>query len=533
MASTINDDGFSILSGPSTNPNIPSPLARASISSADTASRLPESNPSSDDHSYDGILWEKLNGFQIPPPAKRERWSWILSHGYQVECTRTGVIYWVCKPCLTGHVHKVTKYIFTTTGNQKRHLKTHSIYKPGTEDTSNKRQRPLSWVPNDNPERQAIHNTLARSLNKRRFQVAMMRWVVHNNIAFYKVESKYFRAMMLEANSGLDDAGLLPTADTIRSWIIADYEGYKGVVTELLLSVNRLIHFSFDLWRSSNIVSLNGVVCHFLDSNFKLRTFLLSIPELTVKHSGVNIAETVSAIIYEFSLQDRVGYFVSDNAFNNDSCLNALSIEFNFNPTHRRIRCGDHMIQLSAKQVTLGQGADAFEQEVAKSKELVDELLLWRKRGPIGKLHNITISIMHNSERREEFYKIQRDELTTGSEDIIDGSQDRHNLIRDVDTRWNSLLTMCERGYFLRNSIDTYIYAEKMKYQRYLAYTTELNKKRAANKQIKPKAPSSIIADLLSPEEWDTVTKYIEILLPFREATKRLEGRADGGKFYV
>lgn len=67
------------------------------------------------------------------------------------------------------------------------------------------------------------------------------------------------------------------------------------------------------------------------------RTFLLSLPHQQGRHTGANIAETVAETIYHFGLQEKVGFFVTDNASNNDTCIAALAREFNFNSKHRRL----------------------------------------------------------------------------------------------------------------------------------------------------------------------------------------------------
>jgi len=115
---------------------------------------------------------------------------------------------------------------------------------------------------------------------------------------------------MLCAHEGLDQAGCLPTRNTIRDWIIRDWASYKSVIQGLLGLAQGKVNISFDLWSSRNILSLCGIVVHFIDGNGKLRQFLLSIPRLVGSH---NIAADVAAIIPEFDLQNRVGYFVLNN----------------------------------------------------------------------------------------------------------------------------------------------------------------------------------------------------------------------------
>jgi len=58
----------------------------------------------------------------------------------------------------------------------------------------------------------------------------------------------------------------------------------------------------------------------------------------------------------------------------------------------RRLRCLGHVINLAVKAFLFGTEYDAFEQDIESTREkseLLKELNLWRKRGPVGRLHNI------------------------------------------------------------------------------------------------------------------------------------------------
>ena len=332
---------------------------------------------------------------------------------------------------------------------------------------------------------------------------------------------------MTLANNFLDKAGCLPGRTTIRNMIVKEFERFKDDIVKFLNSIDRQIHISLDLWTSGNVLSLNGIIVHFLDQNTKLRNFLLSLAEIKDSHTGENIAESVVAIITKFSIQDRIGYFMTDNASNNDTCIKELAQKFNFDPTQRRLRCAGHILNLAARQIIHGKNAEAFEQAVENPKHLIDELNLWRKKGPIGKIHNITVYIMRSSasQRREQFHKFQQDELHTMQPEKSISEQQHYDLIEDVDTRWNSIYSMCNRAVQLRNPIDAFIIKEESDYRIYL---TNVSRK----KKITPKPKPSICDDFLTPDEWTTVTQYLEILRPFHEATLKLEGKATKGKFF-
>jgi hypothetical protein len=85
------------------------------------------------------------------------------------------------------------------------------------------------------------------------------------------------------------------------------------------------------MWTSQSLLSLCGIVVYFIDNKGSYRTFLLSILKLTRRYIGVNIADGVAAILMEFNISNKIGYFILDNMLNNNTCIEALGKELGFN----------------------------------------------------------------------------------------------------------------------------------------------------------------------------------------------------------
>jgi hypothetical protein len=66
----------------------------------------------------------------------------------------------------------------------------------------------------------------------------------------------------------------------------------------------------------------------------------------------------------EYGIERKIGYFTLDNASNNDTCMQGLGLELNFNRKFRRLRCAGH-ISLMAKQVLSGKESNVFDLEAA------------------------------------------------------------------------------------------------------------------------------------------------------------------------
>ncbi|KJZ68851.1 hypothetical protein HIM_11754 [Hirsutella minnesotensis 3608] len=346
-----------------------------------------DSQLSIDHLGYEGIDWNRLSGFSISKRRKRPRTGWVWEHGFDIEQDGSERRFWLCRTCHRKKSICTHMYDAASTSQANSHMENvHRINRDGPILSQRKRQRTLlDMVDLDcsQPKEQALMNAFVASFEPARFQQLLIRWVACDNIPFHKLESSYFRDLMAYANSAIVESGSLPTHSTVRNWIVRSFDRHKGVVTELLSRSLSRINISFDAWSSRKFVSLLGLTVHFLDDEGKFRTFLLGLPRIEGRHSGENLADRVSEIIHEYGIQDRIGYFVTDNAESNDTCLEDLSVELGFNKQHRRLRCCGHIINLVARAILFGTNADAFEEDCQAEKEIQDDMKLWRSKGPL------------------------------------------------------------------------------------------------------------------------------------------------------
>lgn len=78
------------------------------------------------------------------------------------------------------------------------------------------------------------------------------------------------------------------------------------------------------------------------------------MPALYKRHTGAALADEVADTICAFSLEDKVGYCTLDNAMNNDTAMETLAQEFDFDRHERRIRCAPHFLNLLVKAMMYG-----------------------------------------------------------------------------------------------------------------------------------------------------------------------------------
>ena len=249
-------------------------------------------------------------------------------------------------------------------------------------------------------------------------------------------------------------------------------------------------------------------------------TSLLALPRQKGRHTGYNVAETVSAIIAEYGLQDKLSYFTTDKASANEKTLDYIAREHGFDRDSRWVRCSGHIFNLVGQAALFGTSYEAFETAIEDLTIEEHELLEWRRKGPIGKLHNIVYWVNRSPQRCERLEHLQRQLIAPTRPE---GNRETYELIKDVETRWNSFYYSAKRACYLRTAIDELLAEEHSAYELYC------HRCRTGNRLLVRKPPP-ILKDMLSTDDWSVITRYIDILKPLKDATMQLQGHA-GGRF--
>jgi hypothetical protein len=97
-------------------------------------------------------------------------------------------------------------------------------------------------------------------------------------------------------------------------------------VRKCLVSSRSKINLSFDVWSLPNRLSLLGVVSHWIDYDLKLKTCLLALRPLE-GYQGRDITAVILPVIQSLNIEHKLGAFQMDNTTNNDTALEALTID--------------------------------------------------------------------------------------------------------------------------------------------------------------------------------------------------------------
>jgi hypothetical protein len=407
-----------------------------------TTSRSTSSTPSRVNENID---WSRLHGYIATPRLSKRPKSFIWLHGFKIKDMRTDLEYWLCKICHkqqpfarepTGHLYRCDS---TTTAIKHMEQK-HRINQHGAIPTISPRntQRTIDSFDSLIIDR----NTAIAEFDLAVFKSMLVRLFTVEQLALAKVESQSFRDLLIYLQPVL--RGSIPCRKSLTRYITYAYEQSLETVEIALASAKSKVNLSFDLWTSpGRRLSLLGVVAHYLDGQWKPATVLLALPMMHGSHTGVSIAKQIHAILTHFRISENFGYAITDNASENTACLDHLSELLQTDLDKRRMMCMGHVLNLVAQQCLWGSDVDAFEEELTNVTTEEVELREWRKRGPIGKLHNLIRYAGHSPKRKHLLKTIQKSQYRRLQDSQTADSPPLeplrvYDLILDNMTRWNS-----------------------------------------------------------------------------------------------
>jgi hypothetical protein len=160
--------------------------------------------------------------------------------------------------------------------------------------------------------------------------------------------------MLYYLQPSLEKRGYLPTGNTINNYIRASFFNSVPIIQDIISQSISKIHLSFDIWTSRQQIGFFGIHAHFYTPS-GYQNILLALPRQSSHHTGMALARTLYEKLSSYGVtSDRIGWFVADNASNNDTCLEALSDLLEFEATERRLRCAGHIFNLVAHSILFG-----------------------------------------------------------------------------------------------------------------------------------------------------------------------------------
>jgi hypothetical protein len=139
------------------------------------------------------------------------------------------------------------------------------------------------------------------------------------------VEREEFRDLLDYINS--DVLTWLPRShNTVGKWVKRQYEAHKQRVKRNVAQAQSKIHISCDLWTSTNDLPILVIILHYVDQNGITRRNVAAMKEVDGAHTGENLSVPVLEVIKEWGIQANLGYFMMDNADNNNTMIKSIAL---------------------------------------------------------------------------------------------------------------------------------------------------------------------------------------------------------------
>ncbi|KAJ8375317.1 hypothetical protein SKAU_G00058970 [Synaphobranchus kaupii] len=199
----------------------------------------------------------------------------------------------------------------------------------------------------------------------------------------------------------------LPSRTTVMKRIHQLYGDERTAKEEVLAGACH-VALTGDHWTSVSNKNYLGVTAHLIDSEWKLKSFALTVSKTVTRHYADACAEQFNAVTKEWEIENKVTTIGTDSARNMVAAARQLPFE--------HIPCAAHMLQ---RTITVCLEDSSFDTALAKCRKIVGHF-------------------KHSPASTEELHQQQ---TALG--------QAREPLVQDVSTRWNSTLSMISR--YLRN----------------------------------------------------------------------------------
>ncbi|KAG9388727.1 Dimer-Tnp-hAT domain containing protein [Pyrenophora tritici-repentis] len=438
---------------------------------------------------YDGFNWSRYPKHCKPPTSLSNRASWVYSHSYRIALrSNVAKVTWICHYCY--------KHKFTTVGRgihdvsqspsaPARHLgedkKGHGLKPPSKRTTVAPRKETLLERALQKGCSQAVANELT-NFNIQEFRLAAVTWLVENNLPLSQFESSSFRNMIQLASVEAERA-LWASHNSVSRYVIRLYNYLLPKVVASLSESMSKVHISFDGWTTKGGKrGYLGIVAHYVDSSGELRDLPIALPQLTGAHTGEAMAEVVMAIFKQFEITvGKLGYFVLDNAHNNNTTINTLALQMGFSATERRLRCGPHTLNLIGQMLLWGEEKESYDNEETERVNEAENMATWRGDGPLGVLLAVINYIK-----------------TPQQDQPVNAPTEQHKIkepVKPVVTRWNSYVSCFERAVELQLAVNGYANYHIQKIE------TEDAPLKQATKRLEGRGKSGALEQSLSYED--------------------------------
>ncbi|KAJ3455467.1 hypothetical protein MRS44_016949 [Fusarium solani] len=337
-------------------------------------------------------------------------------------------------------------------------------------------------------------------------RLLLLDWVTYHNLPFRTVDTPRFQRILQYISPVVKNEDL-PSRQLLRKMLMNEYQRAIGPVTEPLQTARSQIHFSFDGCTSRKNFSFLGINANFIDCDWRHQKLLLSLNPVSSRHCGNNLADEVADTLSFWKIEKQIGYFTLDNASNNDTAMEFLGKEFDFDDKERRLRCAPHIVHRVVRAMLYGNSKVNAE-VIATTPEEIGNDISDEDEG---------VAIRHALRAVDQYATTDEDE--DDEEDISDGSDESDEVgnepvtvdpFEPIEANFSVLFSPTAPGLqdFRKNGPMGKLHNMGIALHR-----------------------SSQLHDLfIQAQDWEIIKTFDLILEPFEVVTKQLQGSSQPDK---
>jgi len=231
-------------------------------------------------------------------------------------------------------------------------------------------------------------------------EMLLYRFILEDGLPLSFLESKNLRNFVLRLNSEFQIPSRRHFTDNVIPKIYSETRQRLLVI----LGNAEYVSCTTDTWTSIANESYMAITVHLIDSNFKHKSFVLSIVSFPEKHTSLNLYDKFSSEIDKWNLRSKLVSVVHDSAPN---IIKAMQIGSGNN-----LKCFAHLLQLCVMKSLKN---DRIEKTLKVVRSVIGHFKHSTCATSLLEQHQTTLNLPC------------------------------HRLIQDVSTRWNSVYYMMVR----------------------------------------------------------------------------------------
>ncbi|BAS84941.1 Os03g0563400 [Oryza sativa Japonica Group] len=256
----------------------------------------------------------------------------------------------------------------------------------------------------------------------RRSEELMIKFFIHDEIPFRKIEDPYFAEWMESMQPTFKVVG----RQTIRDKIYTCYIRMKQELHDELQNIDSRVCLTSDMWTSNQNLRYMVVTAHYIDAEFSLKKKIISLKPVKYPHTSFAIEEAMMRCLTDWGLRGKLFTLTLDNASNNTAACEEMvknqKNELLFEGRHFHVRCCAHILNLL----------------VQDGMRLI--------RGAIHKIHELLKYIENSASRIQAFNSIANSSCLCS----------KFGLTVDVPNRWNTTFKMVLEALVYRAVLNSY-----------------------------------------------------------------------------